>query len=167
VTREAVRAATLGLRGVAFAIWLAPLAALAARAAYGLEGLVPWRNWLCALPLSTTYIWICPLSPSSIASRPPGVLDVSEVVLALLLAFLAGLAYLRPLASMAWLLGLGWGAMGFVLHIAILLIEPGRRDGDPIPPWMGNSLLLALVLVTGALAIHAGRRLGQPWPERG
>lgn len=167
--REAVRAATLGLRGVAFAIWLAPVVALAARAVFGLERLKPWQDWLCALPLSMGHVLVCPAYDySGIATRfPMGVRELGEATIALFLAWLAGLAYLRPLASMAWFLGLAWGVPVLLLHLLIRGMQ--EYEGGPVSPMPGwdNSLLLASMLLAGALAIHVGRRQGQPRPGCG
>lgn len=163
--REAVRAATLGLRGVAFAIWLAPLAALGTRTVYGLETLSPWQDWLCALPLSWTYVRVCPSDPSLIPRHPPGMVEAGEVALVLFLILLAGLAYLRPLASLAWFLILGWGVPTLLLY---LFIQGMQEEGEPALPMpdMHNASLLVLMLLVGALAIHLGRYLDRPRPAR-
>jgi hypothetical protein len=78
------------------------------------------------------------------------------------LALLATVAYLRPLASAAWLLAIGCGALNILLMTAMLLMQPGRRDGDPAPPWMDNSLGTLLVLFAAAAAIQIGRLARRP-----
>lgn len=150
---------TLAIRGVALAVCLAPLALLAARTTFGLEALRPWRDLTCGVPL---WIWVdlCPPSRGAsviagAAAFPPGFL--TEAALVCGLAILAAYAYAKPRAWMAWLLAAGWGMLNVLFATLIVMVLPGRREGDPVPPWIDNSMRVVIVLFAAAAAIHIGR----------
>jgi len=57
---HATRAVAALARGAAFIVCEAPLVLVLVPTAVGVDAAQPWRDWVCALPMSTT-VHVCPI----------------------------------------------------------------------------------------------------------